>query len=97
MVAHMSWLMAKSFGLHRIAWIGIAALLLAAGVYWLQAREEADDRANQEIGAKVQREGDLRKTIERAETANEAAENIKRDPDARRDGCLRHSRTPENC
>ena len=50
----MSWLMAKSFGLHRIAWIGIAALLLAAGVYWLQAREEADDRANQEIGGDSQ-------------------------------------------
>ncbi len=92
-----AWLGAKALGLHR--WIWLLALLaaIAGGILWLQAREEADDKANQEIGAKVQREGDLRKTIERAETANEAAENIKRDPDARRDGCLRHSRTPENC
>lgn len=92
-----AWLGTKALGLHR--WIWLLALLaaIAGGVLWLQAREEADDKANQEIGAKVQREGDLRKTIERAETANEAAENIKRDPDARRDGCLRHSRTPENC
>ena len=92
-----AWLGAKALGLHR--WIWLLALLaaIAGGILWLQAREEADDKGNQEIGAKVQREGDLRKTIERAETANEAAENIKRDPDARRDGCLRHSRTPENC
>ena len=92
-----AWLGTKALGLHR--WIWLLALLAAisGGILWLQAREEADDKANQEIGAKVQREGDLRKTIERAETANEAAENIKRDPDARRDGCLRHSRTPENC
>lgn len=92
-----AWLGAKTLGLQR--WIWVLALLaaIAGGILWLQAREEADDKANQEIGAKVQREGDLRKTIERAETANEAAENIKRDPDARRDGCLRHSRTPENC
>ena len=92
-----AWLGTKALGLHR--WIWLLALLaaIALGILWLQAREEADDKANQEIGAKVQREGDLRKTIERAETANEAAENIKRDPDARRDGCLRHSRTPENC
>lgn len=92
-----AWLGTKALGLHR--WIWLLALLaaIAGGILWLQASEEADDKANQEIGAKVQREGDLRKTIERAETANEAAENIKRDPDARRDGCLRHSRTPENC
>ncbi|MAG24973.1 hypothetical protein CMI47_05275 [Candidatus Pacearchaeota archaeon] len=92
-----AWLGTKALGLQR--WIWLLALLaaIAGGILWLQAREEADDKANQEIGAKVQREGDLRKTIERAETANEAAENIKRDPDARRDGCLRHSRTPENC
>ena len=94
----MSWLMAKSFGLHRIAWIGIAALLLAAGIYWLQAREEADDKANQEIGAQGQREGDLRKTIERAEKANEARDDISRNRDnARYDQCVRTARTPANC
>lgn len=74
-----------------------AAALLGALWLWIDAREEADDQRNQEIGATVQREGDLRETITRTEKANEAAAKVERDPVARRDGCLRHSRTPENC
>src|SRR5690606_17750034 len=76
--------------------LGVAALLGALWL-WIDAREEADDQRNQEIGATVQREGDLRETITRTEKANEAAAKVERDPVARRDGCLRHSRTPENC
>lgn len=93
-----AWLGTKALGLHR--WIWLLALLaaIAGGILWLQAREEADDTANQEIGAKVQREGDLRKTIERAETANEARDDISRNRDnARYDQCLRTARTPANC
>jgi membrane protein implicated in regulation of membrane protease activity len=76
--------------------LGVAALLGALWL-WIDAREKADDQRNQEIGATVQREGALTKTVERVEKANEAAAKVERDPVARRDGCLRHSRTPENC
>lgn len=93
----MTWLLTKTLGLHRIAWIGLAGAALVALFFWLSAREEADDKHNQEIGAQIQREGDLRETIERTEKANEAAKEIERNPDARRDNCLRYSRTPENC
>jgi membrane protein implicated in regulation of membrane protease activity len=88
--------LAKSIGLKGGVLIaaGLALLLLA---YCAHRAEKADDQRNQEIGATVQREGDLRETITRTEKANEAAAKVERDPVARRDGCLRHSRTPENC
>lgn len=76
--------------------LGVAALLGALWL-WIDAREEADDQRNQEIGATVERERSLAEAIERTEKANEAAAKVERDPVARRDGCLRHSRTPENC
>lgn len=93
-----AWLGAKALGLQR--WIWIVALLVAAvGAYvWFTQAEKADDKANQEIGAKVQREGDLRETIKRAEKANEARDDISRDrDDARYHQCLRTARTPANC
>lgn len=37
------------------------------------------------------------KGLERVEKGNKAAAAVDRDDDARRAGCLRHSRTPENC
>jgi membrane protein implicated in regulation of membrane protease activity len=78
-----------------------AALILGGAWLWLDSREKADDKANQEIGAAVQREGDLRETIERTETANEAREEIGRHDAAgdrlRYDQCLRSARTPANC
>lgn len=87
--------------------LAIGALILATGLLigalwlWLGAREEADDKANQEIGATVQREGDLRETIERTEKANETREEINRPGPAgdrlRYDQCLRTARTPANC
>jgi hypothetical protein len=98
-----AWLGAKAlFGLSRGLWVAIVAGLIALAVLWFIALEKADDRANQEIGATVQREGDLRETIERTEQGNEAREEIKRDVD--RGGgavlyeqCLRTARTPANC
>lgn len=94
----MEWLAIKALGVARGWWL-LAGLVLAALALWLLigAREAADDKANQEIGAAVQREGDLVETVKRVEKANEAAATIERDPAARRDRCLRHSRTPENC
>lgn len=87
--------LAKRFA--PLAAIALGLLLVGLAVLafnlWLDGR----DTRNQEIGATVQREGDLRATIERVEKANEAAAKVERDPAARRAGCLRHSRTPENC
>jgi hypothetical protein len=94
-------LAAPLLGIARWVWLAGAVVALVGVVLWLNAREKADDRANQELGATVQRETDLRKTIERTETANEAREEIAR-PDAagdrlRYDQCLRTARTPANC
>jgi len=87
--------LAKKFAPLALAVLGLAliALVVAGFNWWLDGR----DSHNQTIGATGQREGDLRATIERTEKANEAAAKVLRDPVARRDGCLRHSRTPENC
>lgn len=74
--------------------IGLAAWGL---VTWLNAREEADDKANQEIGATIQREGNLRATIQNVETANEAAETVARNPGAARAECLRNARNTADC
>lgn len=92
------------FGLARWAWVLIALAALAGAVLWLQARERADDTANQEIGAVAQREGDLRETIKRTEQGNEARTEIERGLQTD-DGhsaavfeqCLRTARTPANC
>jgi hypothetical protein len=77
---------------------GLALLLLA---YCAHRAEKADDQRNQEIGATVQREGDLRETITRTEKANEAREEIRQvGPTGNRlryDQCLRTARTPTNC
>lgn len=75
----------------------LAVVALLGGLWlWLSAREEADDKANQDIGGAVQREADRTETIKRIERANDAEDKLS-NPDARRDGCLRHSRTPANC
>ena len=82
----------------KIAAGGVLAVALLLGLWlWIGAREEADDKNNQAIGAAVQREGDLRETVERVEHANKAAENVRRDDDAMRAECLRNARNPENC
>jgi hypothetical protein len=99
-----AWLGTKAFGLARGWWVLIALAALGGAILWLNAREEADDRANQDIGAAVQREADLRETIERTEQANdtrtEVREALARDDGRSRavyDQCLRTARTPANC
>lgn len=104
MAAILSWMGSKAlFGLARWMWGGIALAALVGAFLWLQAREKADDKANQEIGATVQREGDLRETLKRTEQGNDAKEEIKREADAGNgaalyDQCLRGNRGgAENC
>lgn len=97
----MPWFALKFLGVSRWIWLAGAAVVLVGAVAWLNAREKADDRANQELGATVQRETDLRETIQRTETANEVRDEMARPGAAgdrlRYDQCLRTARTPANC
>ena len=101
----MGWLTAKAlFGLARWAWLAIAAAAIVGAWLWLSAREQADDTANQNIGAAIQREGDLIETIERTGQANDARTEIERDLQtgdgrsaAAYAGCLSNDRNPANC
>lgn len=83
--------------LAKIASFGLLAALAVGGWLWFDAREKADDKANQEIGGAVQREADLRETVKNVEKANEAADLVRRDPDRAHAECLRTARTPANC
>ena len=83
--------------LSKIASYGLLAALVVGAWIWLDAREKADDKANQEIGGAVQREADLRETVKNVEKANEAADLIRRDPARAYTECLRTARTPANC
>ena len=83
-----------------IAYIGCALLviaLLGALWLWIDSREAADDTHNQDIGAELERAQATAAALDTIERANDAEENLARDPDARRAGCKLHSRTPENC
>lgn len=88
-------------GLRKGWWVLIAIVALAGLVLWLGARETADDKANQEIGAAVQRETNLTETIKRTEQGNAAREEIRAPGNAgdraRYDQCVRSARTPANC
>lgn len=68
---------------------------------WIDSREAADDRANQQIGRTVEREQSQAVTIERVEQANEAREEIEQPGAAgdrvRYEQCLRSARTPGSC
>lgn len=83
--------------LAKIASYGLLTALAVGAWIWFDAREKADDKANQEIGGAVQREADLRETVKNVEKANEAADLIRRDPARAYAECLRTARTPANC
>lgn len=79
----------------------LGVVLLAALFLSLREQERADDQANQEVGATVQREADQAKTIENVKEANDARDEIKQTGPAgdaiRHAQCLRTARTPANC
>lgn len=83
--------------LAKIASYGLPVALALGAWLWFDARERADDKANQELGAAVQREADLRETVKNVEKANEAADLIRRDPARAHAECVRTARTPANC
>lgn len=83
-----------------VAYIGGALLVagLLGGIWlWLGARENADDKRNQEIGRDIERAESVAKTLDQIERANDAEEKLDRDAAARLANCRLHSRTPENC
>ena len=95
-----------SAGLSRVLGFVVPIVLIVAllgGLWlWLDHREAVHDKANQEIGAAVQREGDLQVTIKRTEQANETRDQVRRDLNAGGsrelyDQCVRTARTPANC
>jgi len=82
-------------------WPAIAAVSIIALVFLLvRCSDRAQDSAvaqAREAGAAQIREEAAGETLNRTMEAHNAAEVVRTDPVARRDGCLRHSRTPENC
>jgi len=58
--------------------------------------DRAFDRAERK-GAAASAADAATKGLEHVEQANEAAHKVTLDAAARRAGCLRHSRTPQNC
>ena len=101
----MTWLTAKGLlGLARGWWI-LGAIVAAVALYaaFTGILGRMVDTAK-DAGATEQREGDLRETIQRVETGNEAREEMRealaRDDSRSRavyDQCLRTARTPANC
>lgn len=85
-------------GWHYVAAGVLAVAALASLWLWLDAREKADDRRNQEIGATVEREKSATATIKQVEKANAARDEVRNDiGSARYDQCLRTARTPALC
>lgn len=76
---------------------GLALLLIAAFVWWVTATEKADDEANQTIGAQGAVITGQQTTLETIGKANDAAETVRRDPDAARAECLQNARNPDDC
>lgn len=86
---------------NRWAWaLAVAALLLLLAFALDRCARHAtsamQERAAQ-AGRADQQANDLRDTISRTERANDAAETIRRDADARHVECLRHARNPQDC
>jgi len=88
-------------GLRKGWWVLITLAAIVGAYIWLTARENADDEANQNIGAAIQRESDLTETLNRTEQAHAAREEIRAPGNAgdraRYDQCVRSARTPANC
>lgn len=76
----------------------VALALLGVGLYaWSLSEHNDTVKRAAESGRAEQQRDNLEATVNQTEKANAAAVEVRTDPVARRDGCVRHSRTPENC
>lgn len=84
------------FGLKRGYWLAIMVGLVLAYFAYAAVLDRMTDNAKQ-VGAVTQQNDNLTQTIRNVEKANDAAENVRRDPDAGRAECLRNARNPADC
>lgn len=85
----------------KIAGLVLIAIAIVAGFRSCTAttnhKTDAAIGAAEEKGAATAAAAAATKGLENVEKGNAAAATVGRDDDVRRAGCLRHSRTPENC
>ena len=94
-------MMSGAIDLLRRFWPALAAVAVVAAILLLvRCSDRAQDNAVTQAtkaGAAQERADTATTTLNRTLDAINAEEAVRRDPDVRRAGCLRHSRTPENC
>lgn len=85
----------------KLIGVGLAALAIVAAFKSCTAvtnhSTDAAVAAGEQKGAATAAASAATKGLSNVEEGNKAAAAVARDGDARRAGCLRHSRTPENC
>jgi len=95
-----AYLKALSVG-WKIAGFVLIAIAIVAGFRTCTAttnhKTDVAIGAAEEKGAATAAAAAATKGLENVEKGNAAATAVDRDPAVRRAGCLRHSRTPENC
>lgn len=87
-------LIAAATGLPK--WVQAIGFGLAAGIL-VWGAGSLYNRNQQDIGAVKQRNADLERTIRNVDKADKAADDVRRNPDAARDECLRNARNPSDC
>lgn len=85
----------------KAAGLALIAIAIVAGFRSCTAvtnhSTDAAVAAGEQKGAATAAAAAATKGLSNVEEGNKAAAAVARDADARRAGCLRHSRTPENC
>ena len=94
----LKWLAGPSIGgwARWIVILAIGAALTTAAMLARHAITTAFDRAEQKGAAAEQVKG-LETVLEKVESANEASDDLRRDPAVRDAECLRNARNPESC
>jgi hypothetical protein len=92
----MSWFaglsLVRKLGLGAIAILLLIACVAIANHWTDSAFNKAEEKGASDARADSAEEG-----LKHVEEGNKAAEGVARDAGLRKSGCVRHSRTPENC
>lgn len=87
-----AWSMGRKIGVGVLAIAALIGLVLL-GQHWIDtAFDRAEEKGASDVRAQSAEEG-----LKHVEDANKAAADVAADPVKRNAGCVRHSRTPENC